>query len=95
MAKLCNDRGGRDKWLHLFLSIIIGGIIAGLLSLIPWPSPWIPAIITLCAVMAVGILKEVRDSRQRGNHFCAWDLLADIVGAVLTAALAWAAAYWS
>lgn len=93
--KLCNDRKGADKALHFIVSLAIGALLAGLLSMARFLGPWWAAVITFLAVMAVGIAKEVRDVRQSGNHFCVWDLLCDAAGALVAAIVAWLANYYT
>ena len=91
--KICNDRTGGDKWLHFFFSLLIGGVLAGLLSMVRFLGPAGAGAVTFGAVMGVGLYKELRDRRRQGNHFCFWDLLYDAAGAVLTAGMAYAANY--
>lgn len=95
MSKFCNDRGGDDKWLHAFLTFVIGGVLAGLLSMIHFPTPWLAASIVLLVCMAVGVGKELHDARQDGNHFCVWDLLYDLAGAIPASVIAFLANYFT
>lgn len=92
--KVCKDWRGWDKVFHISVCLVIGLVCAGEFSFIPF-SPWWACFFTFAVVMAIGIGKEVRDSRQQGNHFCVWDLLADCIAAVASAAVAWLANYYA
>ena len=61
-----------DKYMHYAWCVTIA-LFAGCIA---W---WLG----LATAMAIGFWKESRDSRQEGNHFCWWDLLADAIGAVV------------
>ena len=95
MSKICNDRKGGDKILHalvcFIIAVVVGTIAAHLLRAY---SPWLTFGIALVAALAVGIWKELRDSKQKGNHFCVWDLIADLIGATAGAAVGWLAAHF-
>lgn len=91
--KICKDWKGYDKIFHIAVSLAIGLVCAGILSFIP-VKPWLASAITFTVVMIVGIYKEVRDKKQKGNHFCVWDLLADCIAAVAAAVVAWLANYY-
>lgn len=93
--KICNDKTGADKKLHALVCFAIGAVLAFFLSFIKLPTPFIAAVIAFVGAMAVGIYKEIRDSKQPGNHFCVWDILSDAVGAILAAALAYLANYYT
>lgn len=80
--KVCNDKTGSDKKLHALVTFAIGAVLAGLLSVFKFPTPALPAAITFIIAIAIGIAKECHDRKQKGNHFCIWDLLADAIGAV-------------
>lgn len=93
--KICKDRTGYDKALHVFIEFAIGCIAAGLLSFIKFPTAIITALLAFAIALAVGIWKECRDRKQKGNHFCVWDLLWDAVGALAAAAVAFLANYYT
>ncbi len=93
--KICNDKKGADKRLHVFVSFCIGAVFGAALSLFRFPSAFIPAAVTLVLTLAVGVAKELHDRRKKGNHFCIWDLLADLIGAVCAAMLAFCANYYT
>lgn len=93
--KICKDKTGSDKKLHALITFAIGAILAALLSFIKFPTSLLPAAIAFVAALAVGIAKECRDRKQTGNHFCVWDLLADALGALAAAALAFLANYYT
>lgn len=86
--KPCNDSTGRDKTLHLALSAAISVALSGISLLLPLSTWGAPAFVFL-PTMAVGVAKEIRDSRQQGNHFCRWDLLFDCLGALVGTTMAW------
>lgn len=90
---ICNDRAGRDKVLHFGVSLLIALGVGAALHAIPAVTDNIGALgIALAAfvvTISVGLGKELRDASRPGNHFCVWDLLADVVGAVLGAVIIW------
>lgn len=49
----------------------------------------------LLLTLAVGIGKEIRDSRKPGGHFCVWDLVADFIGALAATPVAYFANYFT
>lgn len=93
--KICNDKTGSDKKLHALVTFAIGSILAGLLSMFKFSTVSLPALITFVVAIAIGIAKECRHRSQTGNHFCIWDLLADAIGAIAAAALAFLANYYT
>lgn len=92
--KICNDRKGDDKMLHFCVSLAIGILFAGLCSFIPW-GPWIATLIAFVLTFAIGIGKEIYDKRKPNGHFCVWDLVADLAGALVASSLAWLANYFT
>ena len=94
MTKICNDRGGSDKKLHAFVALVIAALVGVPMAPVPFPSAWMAGAVAFAVTMAAGIWKEVRDARQKGNHFCVWDLLADAAGALCGAAVATLANYY-
>ena len=94
IEKKCNDRGGDDKWYHRMAGFMIAMAVGILLSCLPleWAS-WVKALTAFGVATLIGVAKEVRDMRRPGNHFCWWDLLADMEGAVLGALFAWLCAW--
>lgn len=95
MSKICSDKKGDDKKLHIFMSFVIGAVFAGLFSMIHFPWSIWSSVATFGAVMLVGIAKEVYDMRKVGNHFCVWDLLYDGYGAVAASIIAYFANYYT
>ena len=91
MTKICNDRGGYDKKIHAIMAMSIAALV-GVLIAPAFPSVWLAGAVAFAVAMAAGVWKELRDARQKGNHFCVWDLLADAVGAFVGSALASAVA---
>lgn len=92
--KLCNDKLGADKKLHVFFTFVIAAFIGAIAANIPPHNPWLTAVIAFVAAMAVGLWKEFLDRKKKGGHFCLWDLAWDTVGALGGAALAWLAAFF-
>lgn len=80
--KICKDKTGADKKLHVFVAFVIAAFVGGIVANIPPHNPWLTTAIAFAVAIAVGIWKEVKDSRQKGNHFCVWDLLWDTAGAL-------------
>lgn len=80
MTKICNDKTGNDKKLHVFCEFVIAVFVGVFVSFIHFSSSWIVAAISFVVAISVGIWREVKNSRQKGNHFCIWDLLWDIPG---------------
>lgn len=93
--KICNDKKGSDKKLHVFCEFAIAAAVGGVISPIHFPSAWIAAVIALAVALAFGIWKECRDRKQKGNHFCVWDLAWDVVGSVAGSAVAFLANYYT
>ena len=91
---VCKDRKGQDKLLHICVAFCIAALFGSLLAHIPPHNEWTTAIVASIVALLVGIGKEIRDSREKGNHFCVWDIVADIIGAVLGSGVAWLAAHF-
>lgn len=91
---VCKDRKGQDKLLHILVVFCIAALIGALIAHIPPHKEWTTAIVSFIVALLVGIGKEIRDSREKGNHFCVWDIVADIIGAVLGSGVAWLAAHF-
>lgn len=92
--KICKDWKGYDKIFHLALSFGLGCVLAGVFSFVPF-SPWLATLCVLLLTLAVGIGKEIRDSRKPGGHFCVWDLVADFIGALAATPVAYFANYFT
>lgn len=95
MSKICSDKKGDDKKLHILMSFVIGVVFAGLFSMTHFPWSIWSSVATFGAVMLVGIAKEVYDMRKVGNHFCVWDLLADAAGGAIASVLAYYVNYYT
>ena len=91
---VCKDRKGQDKLLHIFVVFCMAVLFGALIAHIPPHNEWTTAIVAFIVALLVGIGKEIRDSRENGNHFCVWDIVADIIGAVLGSGVAWLAAHF-
>lgn len=83
MTKICNDKTGSDKKLHVFCEFVIAAVAGVLTSFIHFSSAFIAAGIAFIIAFAFGIWKEARDSKQAGNHFCVWDIIGCLIGAVV------------
>ncbi len=92
MTKICKDKTGRDKRLHVFCEFVIAAVSGVSVSLLH-VSAMVCAVIAFAVAIAAGIWKEVKDRRQEGNHFCMWDLTWDFVGSVAGASLSFLASY--
>lgn len=95
MAKICNDKIGSDKKIYVLYEFVIAALVGFFMSFIHFPSSWIAAGIAFAVAMAFGIWKEIKDSKQEGNHFCVWDLAWDVVGALSGSVLAFLANYYT
>lgn len=95
MTKICKDKTGSDKKLHVFCEFVIAAIIGALVSFIHFPTAWIAAVIAFVVAFAFGVWKEVRDSKQEGNHFCIWDLAWDLIGCAAGALVAFLTNYFT
>ena len=94
MTKICKDKTGRDKRLHVFCEFVIAAVSGVSVSLLH-VSAMVCAVIAFAVAIAAGIWKEVKDCRQEGNHFCVWDLAWDVVGSVAGGVLAFLASYYT
>lgn len=92
--KICKDKAGADKKLHVFFEFVIAALVGGIVANIPPHNPWLTAAIAFAVAIAVGVWKEVKDSKRKGNHFCVWDLLWDAAGALAGSAIGWLAAHF-
>jgi uncharacterized protein YfiM (DUF2279 family) len=74
------DYMGWDKVSHFSVCFVIAAIVARLMEII---APKACAIIAgiVMAVLA-GLVKEMYDNGVSGDHFCKWDFIADIAGAI-------------
>jgi len=91
--KICTDKRGYDKLLHFVTGLAIS-LVAGIaFAFIPPHMPWYSVLVALATAALIGCLKEARDSRSASNHFCVWDFLWTLSGAVAVCWLPWLAAY--
>lgn len=95
MTKVCNDKTGSDKMLHVFCEFIIAAVVGVLMSFVHFPSSWYAAGIAFVVAFAVGVWKECKDVHNAGNHFCLWDLLWDVLGCLLGSSVALLANYYT
>lgn len=73
-----------DKLLHLMACYIISIVMMLLLArLAPSLRLGFSMLTALLFALCIGVIKEVRDSQEDGNHFCWRDLAYDAVGAAL------------
>ena len=54
MTKTCNDKGGNDKKLHIFISFVIASVLGTLLAHIPPHNPWVVSACAFVLAMIVG-----------------------------------------
>lgn len=94
IMKTCNDKKGPDKLQHAFVCFCLAAVVGGLVANIQALSAWWVAAIAFTVAVAAGVFKEVRDARTAGNHFCPWDLWADVLGALIGSGVAWLAGYF-
>ena len=74
------DYMGWDKVSHFSACFAIAAIGARLMEII---APKECAIIAgFVVAVIVGLVKEMYDNGKSGDHFCKWDFIADIVGAL-------------
>lgn len=94
MTKICKDKTGSDKRLHVICEFAIAAV-AGVSVTLLHVSAMVAGVVAFAVAIAAGIWKEVKDSRQEGNHFCVWDLAWDVVGSVAGASLSFLASYYT
>lgn len=73
-----------DKKLHFIVSAILAaffGLFVGYFKL----TTFVCILIAWVCAFMIGIVKEIIDSKQVGNHFCYKDLIADALGCTLGA----------
>lgn len=90
---LCNDKRGYDKLLHFAMGAAVCVIVGVIFAHIPPHMPWWTLTVALGAVMVIGLIKELHDSKASGNHFCLWDFLWTLSGGFALCWLPWLAAY--
>jgi putative lipoprotein len=78
-----------DKLYHFGVCALIAFFGAAAFRLL-LPASVPDAIGGAALALAVGVGKEYGDSKAPGNHWCWWDLLADLLGAACGAALTFA-----
>lgn len=91
--KTCKDKTGSDKFLHFLAGAGIAVVIGALAAHIQPHIPWLTSAIALTAVIIFAAVKELRDARARGNHFCIWDFLITFSGGVALSWFPWLVAY--
>lgn len=93
--KICNDKIGSDKKLHVFLEFCIAALFGSFISPIPFPHAIWAAILAFAVAFGFGLWKEKKDAKEQGNHFCIWDLAWDAVGCFAGAVIAFLANYYT
>lgn len=91
--KICNDSRGFDKILHFIAGAVICLVVGCVVAHIPPHAPWLTAATAMAAVALIAAIKELRDARKSGNHFCTWDFLYTVAGGFAMSWLPWLAAY--
>ncbi len=78
----------KDKIQHFavnFAGVILGCVVS-LLSLLCFHITTEPLLCAICIAVSfcigLSIGKEYGDKRAKGNHWCWWDLLADLLGII-------------
>lgn len=74
---------GVSLMLAIVVSTVVANLIYGILPGNAGARVALSYVLALIVTLGVGVAKEVRDSKQSGNHFCWKDLAADAVGAVV------------
>lgn len=94
MKPTCNDREGADKRTHELVCCLIA--LAAGMTATAWSAAslahmwtWLAALIGFVTAIIAGVAKELFDSRQKGNHFCVWDIVADARGALEGSVIVW------
>jgi len=82
-----DDWWGRDKALHLSVSLGLGGSAYGGLWLLGDDRPAVKLALAWSLAMLPGLAKELYDDGQVGNRFSARDLLWNAVGAAVGAGI--------
>lgn len=76
----------RDKLLHFVVSALLALSISSILSNVLINKVGSATVVSyvgaLMMTLGVGVLKELRDRKEAGNHFYWNDLVADVTGAV-------------
>lgn len=89
---------GIDKLWHFCVCFVVAFFVACLANLALYSAfpvlrgkanVFISMAIAFVVALAIGVYKEVKDSKQTGNHFCWKDLLADAIGAAIGSQGAW------
>lgn len=80
-----DDFFGEDKAKHFVYSALLTGLTSYAVSANRDNHSHHPMAVGISVTMGLGFLKEVRDSRQKGNHFCFRDLTWDMLGATFGA----------
>ena len=93
MTNLCNDRKGGDKLTHLIVSFVLMCVLGTVMAHLLPGAPWVALAIVLTVCLVVGVAKELYDRSRDGNHFCVWDIAADLAGAVVGAPVVWLASW--
>jgi uncharacterized protein YfiM (DUF2279 family) len=71
---------GEDKAKHFLVSACMTGMLSYALYRNPHSGVDRPLLAGCSITLGMGVLKEIRDSRQKSNHFCFKDLFWDMAG---------------
>ena len=77
---------GKDKILHFAICTLCAFVIALLFSFVA--DLWVALLAAFVATLLLGVGKEYGDSKASGNHWCWYDLIADVTGAVIGCCIA-------
>lgn len=73
---------GIDKKYHWGVCLLISFLVSSICANLFHPYWWVAVLAGFLTAVAIGVWKEVKDSKQPGNHFCWHDLIADACGAL-------------
>lgn len=86
---VCKDKEGIDKVIHVCICFCIAVVVGALVAHIPPHKDWVAVVAAFSVALIAGLWKEFHDRKKKGNHFCIWDLVADIAGATAGSCVIW------
>lgn len=85
-----NDFLGHDKLLHFIAGGLICILCGVIFALVFHDEPaWVSSFVGLFIAFVAGMLRELWGMGTPGNHFCWWDFLWTIVGAISVSWIPW------
>ena len=73
-----------DKFMHALVSTVSSFLVSMCFMFMKFQCLIVGSMFTL----GLGLGKEYGDSKATGNHWCCWDLLADVIGIVIGCGIA-------